>query len=161
MSCHRWSVRERTSGDHVWINDVLSRHWGGAHNVINGAEIDLTTMPALIAGDRSGIAIFRESPKPELLLLQAIVASSGVGTALLDALATFLQLRGRSTLSVTTTNDNVAALAFYQRYGFRFKELRLNKVEEARAIKPSIPAIAQNGIPIRDEIELILNLDRY
>ena len=161
MSRSSWPIRESTSADNVWISNVLNCHWGGVRSVINGAEIDLITMPALIAGDYDGIAIFRESPKPELLLLQAIVASSGVGTALLDALATLLQRRGRSTLSVTTANDNVAALAFYQRYGFRLKELRLNKVEEARVIKPSISAIAKNGIPIRDEIELILNLDRY
>jgi GNAT superfamily N-acetyltransferase len=159
MSRQRWSVRKSKSADHIWINEFLRCHWGGLHSVINGAEIDLTTMPALIAGDHDGIAIFREFPKPELLLLHVITTSSGVGSALLDALATFLQLRGRSTLSVTTTNDNVAALAFYQRYGFRLKELRLNKVEEARIVKPSIPAIAENGIPVRDEIELILNLE--
>jgi hypothetical protein len=89
MSRQPWSVRESTSADNVWSSNVLNCQWGGIRSVINGAEIDLTTMPALIAGDRDGIAIFRECPKAELLLLQAIVASSGVGTALLDALASF------------------------------------------------------------------------
>ena len=94
MSRSSWPVRESTSADNVWISNVLNGQWGGVHSVINATEIDLRKMPALIAGDHDGIAIFRENPKPELLLLQAIVTSSGVGTALLDALATLLQLRG-------------------------------------------------------------------
>ncbi|TGV30557.1 GNAT family N-acetyltransferase, partial [Mesorhizobium sp. M00.F.Ca.ET.186.01.1.1] len=43
----------------------------------------------------------------------------------------------------------------YQRRGYRFHELHVNAVEKARAIKPEIPLIADNGIPIRDEIVLV------
>jgi hypothetical protein len=59
---------------------------------------------------------------------------------------------------VTTTNDNLAALRFYQRAGFRFAELRPGAVSEARSLKPSIPETGNDGIPIRDEIDLVLEL---
>lgn len=53
-----------------------------------------------------------------------------------------------------TTNDNLNALGFYQKRGFRIKAVYPGAVDEARRIKPEIPLAASNGIPIRDEIEL-------
>ena len=58
-----------------------------------------------------------------------------------------------------TTNDNLAALRFYQRAGFRLLELRPGAVDEARAVlKPSIPETGNDGIPLRDEIDLVREL---
>ncbi len=37
---------------------------------------------------------------------------------------------------LTTTNDNVDALRFYQRRGFRLAELRPGAVDQAREQKP-------------------------
>jgi ribosomal protein S18 acetylase RimI-like enzyme len=54
---------------------------------------------------------------------------------------------------VTTTNDNLNALRFYQKHGFVLAALRPNALEKTRKLKP-IPALGENGIPIRDEIEL-------
>jgi hypothetical protein len=54
-----------------------------------------------------------------------------------------------------TTNDNLGALAFYQRLGFRLSALRPGAVDEARAtLKPEIPATGEEGLPLRDELEL-------
>jgi hypothetical protein len=36
--------------------------------------------------------------------------------------------------------------------------VRPGAVEEARRLKPSIPLLAENGIPIRDEIDLCREL---
>ncbi len=56
---------------------------------------------------------------------------------------------------MTTTNDNLGALRFYQRRGFRLRELRVAEVEASRArLKPSIPADGDHGIYKRDELEL-------
>jgi pimeloyl-ACP methyl ester carboxylesterase len=58
---------------------------------------------------------------------------------------------------VVTTNDNTDALRFYQRVGFRLREARVGAVDEARrTLKPSIPRAGRHGIPLRDEIELVL-----
>ena len=53
-----------------------------------------------------------------------------------------------------TTNDNLNALRFYQKRGFVLAALYPNALERSRALKPSIPPIGMNGIPLRDEIEL-------
>ena len=86
--------------------------------------------------------------------MDAITANRGVGTALIEALASRLRAEGVSILRVTTTNDNLNALRFYQRRGFRLTALRQGAVDEARRVKPSISAVGEYGIPIRDELEL-------
>jgi len=59
-----------------------------------------------------------------------------------------------------TTNDNLRALGFYQRRGFRLASLRPGAVDEARrTLKPEIPEIGDDGIPIRDELDLEMDLD--
>ena len=56
---------------------------------------------------------------------------------------------------LTTTNDNVDALRFYQRRGFRLVALRPGAVDDARARhKPAIPGTGAHGIPLRDELDL-------
>jgi len=52
------------------------------------------------------------------------------------------------------TNDNVNALRFYQRRGFRLAELRPGAVDQSRRRKPEIPRVGDYGIPLRDEIDL-------
>jgi hypothetical protein len=90
----------------------------------------------------------------ELVMLDAITAGLGVGTALIEALLSRLSAEGVEILRVTTTNDNLSALRFYQRRDFRITEVRPGAVDDARRLKPSIPIVGEYGIPIRDEIDL-------
>jgi hypothetical protein len=56
---------------------------------------------------------------------------------------------------LVTTNDNLDALRFYQRRGFRIAQVRPGAVDETRkTLKPSIAEVGDFGIPIRDEIVL-------
>ena len=57
---------------------------------------------------------------------------------------------------LVTTNDNLAALGFYQRRGCGCGAVHRGAVDEARTLKPEIPLIGENGIPIHDELELEL-----
>jgi GNAT superfamily N-acetyltransferase len=110
------------------------------------------------SGDRKGVATYFEESAAELITLDAVQTGCGVGTALLQALGDRLRLRGHKRLLVTTTNDNLNALRFYQRRGFHLIELRPGVVEASRLLKPTIPALGNFGIPIRDELTLQLEL---
>jgi hypothetical protein len=107
-------------------------------------------------GDGQGLAIYRTAPRAELLLLHAERAGAGVGTALVERVLQTCFEGGAPQLSVTTTNDNLNALGFYQRLGFRIVDIRVAAVDRARLLKPQIPALGNSGIPIRDEIELAI-----
>ena len=106
-------------------------------------------------GEIAGLLSWIDGDEVEILTLHAAAQWQGVGTALLEALAERCAERGRERLIVTTTNDNLGALRFYQRRGFRLRALRAGAVDESRSrLKPSIPAEGDDGIPKRDEIEL-------
>jgi hypothetical protein len=58
-------------------------------------------------------------------------------------------------LWLTATNDNLDALRFHQRRGFRLVAVRAGAMEEARRLKPSIPLVGEFGIGIRDHLRLL------
>ncbi|MER3420696.1 MAG: GNAT family N-acetyltransferase, partial [Chloroflexota bacterium] len=82
----------------------------------------------------------------------------GAGTALLQAAERYARAHGCARLRLITTNDNLAALRFYQRRGLRIAAVYPGAVEAARRIKPQIPLVGAGGIPVRDEIELVKEL---
>jgi GNAT superfamily N-acetyltransferase len=61
-------------------------------------------------------------------------------------------------LWLITTNDNLPALRFYQKRGFVLVRLHRGAVAGSRRLKPEIPLTGSEGIPIRDELELELEL---
>jgi GNAT superfamily N-acetyltransferase len=138
---------------------LLLERWNGAVMHVHGATIDGTTLPALVAGERKGLATYRiMDAEAELVSLDAVEPGRGVGTLLLSALTERLRAQGVQRLWVTTSNDNLVALAFYQKRGFRLHLVRAGAIDETRRLKPGIPLVAENGIPIRDEIDLCFDL---
>jgi N-acetylglutamate synthase-like GNAT family acetyltransferase len=121
-------------------------------------------LPGVVAidesGGRLGLATYVvEGAVAELVSIDALRPSAGIGRQLVEAVVAATRAAGAERLFVMTTNDNLLALRFYQRTGFRLAEMRPGAVDEARArLKPSIPTIGNDGIPIRDEIDLVLDL---
>jgi ribosomal protein S18 acetylase RimI-like enzyme len=79
----------------------------------------------------------------------------GIGSALIEAVATAVAAQGARELWLVTTNDNVDALRLYQRRGFHLARLHPGAMERARALKPTIPPSGSYGIPKRDELMLV------
>ena len=91
----------------------------------------------------------------EVLTLHAGQQWRGVGSALLQLVDQVATEQGCRRLWLITTNDNVDALRFYQRRGFRLAALHRGAVDDCRAqLKPEIPTVGDYGIPLRDELEL-------
>jgi ribosomal protein S18 acetylase RimI-like enzyme len=84
--------------------------------------------------------------------------SIGVGTVLIDAVKEIARQAGCSRLWLITTNDNMNALRFYQKRGFVLVAVHRNALEQSRKLKPEIPLIGDDEIPLRDEIELEMML---
>jgi GNAT superfamily N-acetyltransferase len=151
-------VRSRNPDDQPWVDGVLQRSWGGRIIVVHGEAYDAGGLPALIAGEYQGLATFAlaaERPFAELITHNATAPRQGVGTALVEALAARLAARGTREIRLTMTNDNIDALRFYRRRGFRIGAVRPGAVDAARRIKPSIPVIGNYGIPRHDEIGMM------
>jgi GNAT superfamily N-acetyltransferase len=152
-------VREAEATDAKWIRSFLRARWNDTTQAVHGEPIDASALPALVAGDYQGLATYRWNGRDaELVTINAVPAGAGAGSALIEALVTRLKAEGCTRLWVTTTNDNLSALRFYLRRGFRLAEVRPGAVDEARKLK-QISAVGQHGIPIHDEIELCRMLD--
>lgn len=156
-------VREATRNDREWIESFLAEH-GSAVVARRGELVRPLDHPMLIAlsdDAPAGLLTYIVGGHDcEILTLHATAQWRGAGTALVAAARDLARDRGCSRLWVLTTNDNVDALRFYQRRGFRLSALRPGAVDEARrTLKPAIPESGANGIPIRDEIELTMELD--
>jgi DNA-3-methyladenine glycosylase I len=95
----------------------------------------------------------------EIVTLDSMNAGAGVGSALIETVRETARQSGCQRLWLVTTNDNLNALRFYQKRGLRLVALRPNAIEESRRIKPQIPLIGNDGIPLRDEIELEIKFE--
>jgi GNAT superfamily N-acetyltransferase len=132
---------------------------GGRWQVRRGERVDALCPPGWVA-ERDGrpIGLLTAAIRDdgwELVLLVTTERRSGVASALVDRLLGDAARAGAARVWVVTTNDNLAALGFYQRLGFRLCALRVGVVDEARAtLKPEIPRTGRDGLPVRDELEL-------
>jgi GNAT superfamily N-acetyltransferase len=128
-----------------------------------GVLVDALERPALSAwadGRLLGVATYVvEGTDCELLTLHATTSREGVGSALLAEVRATARSVGCRRLWVVTTNDNVDALRFYQRRGFRLTALRPGAVDVSReTLKPEIPRTGAHQIPLRDELALEMSL---
>ena len=143
-------VREREPGDEAGVRAFLEAR--GSLRVARLGRLEAPLAhPALLAEeDGRLLGVLTYVPEShEVLTLHASERGRGVGTALIEAAAERLRR-----LWLITTNDNLDALRFYQRRGFRLVSLRPGAVDAARRLKPSIPPAGAFGIPLRDELDL-------
>jgi GNAT superfamily N-acetyltransferase len=158
-----FSLRPVLPGDREWIRSRMAECWGSDFAVVHDAVFYPADLPGFIAlreERRAGIISYRlAEAECEIVLLDSLVPSQGIGSALIDAVKTLAIRSGCRRLRVTTTNDNLHALRFYQLRGFALAELRPNALEKTRELKP-VPLLGENGIPIRDEIELEMLLEK-
>lgn len=149
------TVRSAEAADAEWIAAFLRQRWRATTVAVHGETIDAARLPALVAGPAEGLATYRLLGRDaELVTINATSRYAGTGTALVEALAAQLIAQGCDRLWVTTTNDNLSAVRFYLRRGFRLIQVQYGAVDAARRLKPSIPVVGENGIPLHDELDL-------
>ena len=146
-----------------WVRGELTRHWGRPQIWSIGRRFEADGLPGLVAetdaGERVGLVTYSlaehvEPHECEIITLSSRAENAGVGSALLDAAIRAAREAGRTRIFLTTTNDNLLALGFYQRRGWILVRLHQAIIARAREHYPGIPKVGLNGIPYRDEIEL-------
>ncbi|MBB6284154.1 GNAT family N-acetyltransferase [Geobacillus subterraneus] len=150
--------------DRAMVNQFFTDHWGSAQMVVSTGVYDCGELDGFAAvgnGQRIiGLITFLIRQNAcEIVSLDSLVENQGVGSALLHEAETWARQRGCTAVRLITTNDNLHALRFYQKRGYQIITVFPNAVDKARQIKPSIPLMSADGIPIRDELLLVKRLN--
>jgi ribosomal protein S18 acetylase RimI-like enzyme len=150
-------VRQVLDTDRAWVIATLESVWGSVFVARRGQLVDASSFGGFVAARLTqllGLAIVvPRAAEYEVLSVSTTTPGRGVGRALLERCFADAEARGCRRVWLTTTNDNLAAFAFYQRLGMDLCALHRNAVEDARRLKPSIPTHGTDGIPIRHELE--------
>jgi ribosomal protein S18 acetylase RimI-like enzyme len=151
-----------TDDEKAWAASVLSESWGSAAIVSRGRVYQADELPGFIAvqkGNPAGIITYSLNDKEcEITTMNSLVEGKGIGSALVDAVKSVAVASKCKRLWLITTNDNTKALRWWQKRGFIFKAIYPGAVGKWRLLKPEIPLKGDDGIPIRDEIELEMEL---
>ena len=150
-------IHQRGPNDDAWIQDVLKKYWYSTRIVSRGRIHEADKLPGFVAREgsvRVGLVLYEIlGNECEIVSLNSFTELAGVGSQLIDAVKSVAKAQC-SRVWLVTTNDNTHSLRFYQRKGFVLSALHLSAIQESRKLKPEIPVVGYDGIPMRDEIEL-------
>jgi GNAT superfamily N-acetyltransferase len=153
-----FQVRPLGEDDRDWVARLLEEHWGSAAIVTRGRVHHSDKLPGFVAmrgNEPIGLITYRiGGDECEIVSLNSLVEETGIGSALINAVKDTAVSERCRRLWLITTNDNLAALRFYQKRGFALVAIYRDALEKSRQLKPGVPLIGMEGIPLRDEIEL-------
>jgi len=150
-------VREASPADREKALELFKRDFGPAQLVAYGEAISLDHAAALVAETDNEIAgalawrPFDGALHILALATDAMWQRAGVGGHLVAEAELLARRQGLPRVIVTIANDNLPALYFYQRQGYRISAILRDSIA---AHTRGQQAVGFAGIPILDEIQL-------
>lgn len=156
-------LRRLTPSDLPRLRQFWIEHWGGEEMVARGNVYCPEQLEGFVLEDGEtwvGLLTFLiKDGECEVTSLDSLREGQGIGSRLIDEAIAEARARNCKRLFLITTNDNLNALGFYQKRGFEIVAIYRGAVNRSRKRKPSIPLVGNNGILLRDEIELEIKLN--
>lgn len=149
-------VRDAGDADRDRVQAIFRRHFGHTPVVAFGAVMDLGAAATLVAEaeEEVGAALAWRLLDDALhiiaLATDPMWQRAGLGGHLVAEAELLARRQQRARMIAVISNDNIPALYFYQRRGYRVTGVRAESV--AGHVHPDTPGFG--GIPIRDEIHL-------
>ena len=140
------------------VNQFFIDNWFSTDMSVRGEIIDGTKLDGFLLQEDSkiiGLVTYKFYENIcEIISLDSKKENIGIGSALLKEAEKVATDNDCKKMRLITTNDNMRALQFYQKRGYCLTKLYPNAMDEVRKVKPSVPELGDNDIPLRDEIEL-------
>ena len=149
-------VKVTTDGERSKIRELVQRFWGEEEQLAFDREFMVAELPShiAIAGNSiAGFVSFEESGNTIIIVALGILPkyqSSGIGSGLIGKVEADAKKMKKGKLLVSTSNDDLPALAFYQKLGFQVFEVK----PDALAEKHGKIVKGIGGLPVRDELRL-------
>jgi ribosomal protein S18 acetylase RimI-like enzyme len=138
------------------IQEFVKQFWGEEEQLTFDRKFIVADLPAYIAKAGKnivGFASFAELRDTTIIVAIGILPTyqnAGIGKSLIEKVETEAKKLGKKKLLVSTSNDDLPALAFYQSLGFQIYQVKPNIIAEkhGKVLK------GIGGLPIRDELRL-------
>jgi ribosomal protein S18 acetylase RimI-like enzyme len=131
-----FEIRALQAVDRDWVEGVLVANWGSTSIVSRGQVHQALELPGIVAyqeGKPIGLLLFQISElECEIVALNSLQEGLGVGSALIEAVVDESRAEGCVRVWLVTTNDNLAAVRFYQKRGFSIVAVHEGAVDRAR-----------------------------
>jgi N-acetylglutamate synthase-like GNAT family acetyltransferase len=151
----------KSETDVPWISTLLRKYQASPE--VSGRlslAAHLSGYIAYLDDQRAGLVTYRfQERECEIVTLISTVTGRGVGCALIEETRRTAQITGCERLWTIITNDQLSCLGFLQKRGFNMVRLFRNTFvpsDDLTGFKTG-----EDGIPIRDQIELELPLEGY
>jgi GNAT superfamily N-acetyltransferase len=138
------------------IREFAQLFWGEQEQLTFDRRFMVARLPAYVAqvgNDANGFISFAELNDAILIVALGILPQHqgfGIGRGLVERVELEARRLGKKKLLVSTSNDDLPALAFYQSVGFQIFEVKPNAIAEKHGkILKGI-----GGLPVRDELRL-------
>jgi GNAT superfamily N-acetyltransferase len=157
-------VREGDEHDRLALMDVSRRFFGSSRIHVFDEVFPLARTPFLVVefgGERAGFLAYalnfpaKDEAAVVLLVVQPGFQGRGVGRALQGALEAVCRPRGVTRIRISSSNDNIPSLYFYQRIGYVLENINFGAAAAALSEHGDEGMLGFGGIPIRDEIDLV------
>ena len=140
------------------VNNFFVQNWYSTDMSVRGKIIDGTKLDGFLLQDDNeiiGLGTYKfYGDVCEIVTFDSKRENIGIGTAILKLIEQVAIENNCTKMRLITTNDNLRALQFYQKRGYSLTKIYQNEMDEVRKVKPNVPIIGENGIPLRDELEL-------
>lgn len=160
-SQQHFTIREVSNSEQrKMIASFATRFWGEEKQQMFDNEFDVAKLPAFYAeanNQLAGFASYTDFKDSMLIAALGVLPqyqNLGIGSALIRKIKKEATKKRRCGLLVSTSNDDLPALAFYQSLGFQIFDVKPDVI--AKKHKEVLVGIC--GLPIRDELRLRLNL---
>lgn len=149
-------IRAISEEEKMQIRELVKRFWGEEEQLTFDERFNVADLPAFVAkADESiaGFVSFVEAGDDIILVALGIIPQyqdSGIGRDLITMVEAEAKKLKKKRLLVSTSNDDLPALGFYQALGFQIFEVKPNVIAEKHGGLVS----GIGGLPVRDEIRL-------
>lgn len=104
---------------------LFQRLWGATDMVVSSGQYDIRNLDGFVAVvEQQIVGVLSYVIKPdelEIISLDSLRPSQGIGSQLMQAAEQLVQEQQLHRITTITTNDNLQALAFYQKRGYQIR----------------------------------------
>lgn len=154
---NKFNIVKISKFDKNLISNFISHSWGSPLSVSKGMINDTALLPGFICKDKNkiiGLMTYNiENNECEIVTLNSERRNKGLGTMLINKVIETAKGKKCKRVWLITTNDNTNSIKYYQKRGFEWVGFYKNAMIKSRKIKPEIPQLGNNKIPIKHELE--------